>query len=381
MKQPFSIYLHIPFCLRKCHYCDFCSFPGSTEEHMRAYTDELCRRMAAELPPKEQRQAVTVYFGGGTPTLLPLSCFEKLMDTLATCADLAPDAEITVECNPATADRAKLSSLHSLGIHRLSIGLQSTHDRELQALGRLHTYGDFLRIYADARAVGFDNISVDLMYAIPESTYDSFCESLDRVIALDPEHISAYGLKIEEGTYFAAHENELILPDEDTELQMYLTMTERLTEAGYGKYEISNFAKPGRESEHNLGYWQGRDYLGFGVAAHSCFDGVRFGNSRNIQGFLNGEDITEERTVLSDRDRLCEWLMLSMRLAEGISEQEFQKRTGMTAEQAYPALPAWIQGGYLTRKNGRLAFTDRGFFVSNAILSELLDFDAHEKTY
>ncbi len=373
MKKTLSIYLHIPFCVRKCHYCDFCSFPGRDAALMTAYTDELCRRMKEALPPSAQWQTVTVYFGGGTPTLLPLPCFEKLMDTLRACTDLAPDAEITAECNPATADRSYLSALRALGINRLSIGLQSVHDRELKTLGRIHTCGDFLKTYDDARTAGFDNLSVDLMYALPGGSYDRFCESLDTLIALGPEHISAYGLKIEDGTYFAKHQKELNLPDEDTEFRMYRAMTEHLSAAGYHKYEISNFAKPGFASRHNLGYWQGRDYLGFGVAAHSCFEGVRFGNSRDMDAFLRGEDITEERIILSEEDRRSEWLMLSMRLTEGISEEEYQKRFKKNLAEAYPALPRWLAEGYVTKQNGRLAFTDRGFFVSNAILAELLE--------
>ncbi len=372
MKKHFSLYLHIPFCLKKCRYCDFCSFPGSTHERMQQYTDELCRRMCAELPPPAQWQLDTVYFGGGTPTLLPLSCFEQLLETVCTHTTRASDTEITVECNPATADFASLSALRGMGINRLSIGLQSIHKTELKALGRAHTYDDFLRTYADARTAGFDNLSVDLMYGIPEGSYDRFCQSLRALAALSPEHISAYGLKIEDGTDFARHEKELNLPDEDTEFQMYCAMTEILTASGYRKYEISNFAKPGRESKHNLGYWQGRDYLGFGVAAHSCFGGIRRGNSRDLEGFLRGEDITEERTVLSDRDRREEWLMLSMRLSQGIDEDEYFRLFGKTPDEAYPFLPRWLQAGYMTREQGRLAFTDRGFFVSNALLSELL---------
>ncbi len=374
MKKSLGIYIHLPFCLKKCHYCDFCSFPGSGEDRMRAYTEELCRRMARELPDRRLWQVDTVYFGGGTPTLLPTDCFARLMESLSVHADLSPRAEITCECNPATADLPYLKALRRLGVNRLSIGLQSVHDRELVLLGRAHTYSEFLRTYSDARAAGFDNVSADLMYGIPDGTLESFRVSLHTLAKLSPEHISAYGLKIEDGTHFARIRDSLRLPDEDAEYDMYLAMTEILSRYGYEKYEISNFAKKGYESRHNLRYWQGKDYLGFGVAAHSCFDGVRFGNSRDLPRFLAGEDITEERTVLSETDRLTEWIMLSLRLSEGLEEQVLAERFGLTPEQLSPRLPQYLRDGYMTRENGRLFFTDKGFFVSNAILSDLLNF-------
>lgn len=372
MKKSLGIYIHVPFCLKKCHYCDFCSFPGSDESLMREYTQELCRRMERELPSPELYEVDTVYFGGGTPTLLPPDCFEAILDTLHTHTDLSPTAEITCECNPATVDLAYLRTLRQMGINRLSIGLQSVHDRELRALGRLHSFSDFQITYKDARAAGFDNISVDLMYGIPEGTLKSFRESLELLASLSPEHISAYGLKIEEGTTFARMRDSLSLPDEDTEFKMYRAMTEILSSHGYRKYEISNFSKDGKESRHNLRYWKRLDYLGFGVAAHSCFDGFRFGNSRDMKAFLAGMDITEERHSLSEEEAFEEWMILGLRLAEGLDEKEWSRRLGMSPEAACPALCRWVDGKYMTHKNGRYAFTDKGFFVSNTILSELL---------
>ncbi len=373
MKKSLGIYLHIPFCIQKCHYCDFCSFPDSGEDLMRAYTEELCRRMQKELPPSKNWLVDTVYFGGGTPTLLPIDCFEEIMTLLRFLCDLSPTAEITAECNPATASPAYLRALRELGINRLSIGLQSVHDRELSALGRVHTFSDFLSTYEDARGAGFDNISADLMYGIPDGTLESFRESLRTLAALSPEHISAYGLKIEEGTPFAKKRETLRLPREDVEFEMYQAMTEILSSEGYHKYEISNFTKAGRESRHNLRYWRRQDYLGFGVAAHSCFEDVRFGNSRDMKKFLKGEDITEERDPLSEREIFEEWMMLGLRLSEGLNEEEWTRRLGAPPESLLPALGAWIKEGYMKRQNGRIAFTDKGFFVSNAILSELLE--------
>lgn len=342
---------------------------------MRAYTQELCRRMTLAAPTAKHLTVDTVYFGGGTPTLLPLDCFEQLLDTLRKYYDVSEDCEITCECNPATADLSYLSSLRAFGINRLSIGLQSASDHELSLLGRAHNFSDFIKVFEDARAAGFDNISTDLMYGIPDQTIESFSQTLDALIALSPEHISAYGLKIEDGTRFAKERAHLSLPDEDTEWELYRLCGERLAEAGYEKYEISNFSKPNRASRHNLRYWQGREYLGFGVAAHSCFGGERFGNSRDLAAFLAGEDITEERVRLSDQDHYNEFVMLGLRLTHGIKERDFFEKFGKSFSEAFPSLPTYLKHGWMQLRDGALSFTDQGFFVSNTILADLLSFD------
>ncbi len=375
MSDTLGLYVHIPFCLSKCLYCDFCSFPRMDSETVNAYVDELCRRMVVAASDAAGRVVDTVYFGGGTPTLLPLACFSHLLDTIRTHYTLSPDCEITVECNPATADFAYLSALRALGINRLSIGLQSIHENELRALGRAHSFADFVAVFSDARRAGFDNISADLMYGIPHQTVESFRASLEALCALSPEHISAYGLKIEEGTPFFQKRSSLPLPDENTEYRMYQMLSHVLSKNGYHKYEISNFAKNGRHSRHNLRYWHGEEYLGFGVAAHSYFGGVRFGNSRDMNAFLRGEDITEERVCLSAHEREEELVMLALRLSDGISKREFLARTGEEFEVRYPTVRRMIEGGFMKDEDGRIAFTDQGFFVSNAILAEMLDFD------
>ena len=375
MSDTLGLYVHVPFCRSKCLYCDFCSFPRTDRDTVGAYVDELCRRMVGASAQGAGRTVDTVYFGGGTPTLLPISCFSRLLDTMRTHYALSPDCEITVECNPATADFAYLSALRALGVNRLSIGLQSVHENELRALGRAHTFADFVAVFADARRAGFDNISADLMYGIPHQTVESFCASLEALCALAPEHISAYGLKIEEGTPFFAKKDALPLPDEDSEYRMYQALSHVLGENGYHKYEISNFAKVGRHSRHNLRYWHGEEYLGFGVAAHSYFGGVRFGNSRDMTAFLRGEDITEERICLSAHEQEEEFVMLALRLAEGISKADFFARTGEDFEARYPIVRRMVESGFMKDENGRIAFTDEGFFVSNAILAEMLDFD------
>ena len=370
-----GLYIHIPFCRSKCLYCDFCSFPRMSGEIVTRYVDELCRRLDTCAPSAKDRVVDTVYFGGGTPTLLPTKDFARILQTVAAHYTLTDDCEITAECNPATADLAYLSSLRALGVNRLSIGLQSVHENELRALGRAHTFADFKAVFTDARRAGFDNVSVDLMYGIPNQTEESFRSSIATLCDLCPEHISSYGLKIEDGTPFSRMQESLLLPDEDTEYRMYCLLTHELEKRAYHKYEISNFAKAGRHSRHNLRYWHGEEYLGFGVAAHSYFDGVRFGNSRDIDGFLRGEDITCERTALSLHEREEEYVMLRLRLAEGISRAEFFARTGEAFEARYPSVSRMIDGGFMKLEDDRISFTDKGFFVSNAILADMLSFD------
>ncbi len=370
-----GLYIHIPFCRSKCLYCDFCSFPRMSDEIVTRYADELCRRIAACAPRAKERIVDTIYFGGGTPTLLPIDDFSKILQTVASHYTLSSDCEITAECNPATADFAYLSSLRALGVNRLSIGLQSVHENELRALGRAHSFADFKAVFADARRAGFDNISVDLMYGIPNQTEESFRASIASLCDLEPEHISSYGLKIEDGTPFSRMQESLLLPDEDTEYRMYCLLTHELEKRAYHKYEISNFAKAGRHSRHNLRYWHGEEYLGFGVAAHSYFDGMRFGNSRDIDEFLRGEEITCERTALSLHEREEEYVMLRLRLAEGISLSDFWERTGEDFGARYPSVSRMVAGGFMKMENDRISFTDKGFFVSNAILADMLSFD------
>ena len=368
-----GVYIHIPFCIRKCNYCDFCSFPDKDGESMRKYCAELCRRMRAFADDKGKCEVDTVYFGGGTPSLLSTECFESLFEALHECFLIDADAEITVECNPATVSRESLASLRALGVNRLSIGLQSANENELRALGRLHSFGELCESFELAREVGFDNISLDLMYGIPEQTLESFENSLLRVCELAPEHISAYGLKIEDGTAFGRMRDSLTLPDEDEEFAMY-TLCRRILEAhGYERYEISNFAKRGRESRHNMRYWKLEDYIGFGVAAHSSVDGERFGNSRDIDAFLRGEDIVEERYAIDADERRREYVMLGLRLGKGISDLEYRATCGRGLLEDMPLIERFVNAGYLVRNGERVAFSDEGFFVSNAILSELLN--------
>ncbi len=370
MEQALGIYVHIPFCLSKCGYCDFCSFPDK-KEVICAYCDELCRRMRGWSERARSRRVDTVYFGGGTPSLLPFAEVERLMSALRENFYIEETAEITFECNPATADREYFAALRALGVNRLSVGLQSALDTELELLGRAHGAKDFERCFFDARAAGFDNISADLMYGIPEQSEESLMYSADYLISLCPEHISAYGLTVEDGTYFAANRDKLHLADDDTQAKMYISLCKRLSQAGYKKYEISNFACDGFESRHNMKYWRCCEYLGFGVAAHSYFDGERFGNSRALDAFLRGENIEEERQVLDDDGRRAEFVMLRLRLTEGMDTAEYKKLFGRDFDGDF-SIEKYIAAGFMRREGTRLAFTENGFLVSNSILADIL---------
>ena len=376
-----GLYLHVPFCKSKCRYCDFCSFPHPKDDRIEAYLDALCREIESygkeEHPYFEavrNRTVDTVYFGGGTPTLLSADLLSCVMSTLRRVFSIADDAEITVECNPATADLAYFQALRAMGFNRLSIGAQSMQDGELRLLGRLHTADDVRKTVADAREAGFRNVSLDLMLGIPGQTKESLADTLSAVLTLAPDHVSAYGLQIEDGTYFARHRDELSFPDEDTESAMYRMTAALLSANGISQYEISNFARPGFESRHNLRYWRRLDYLGFGLAAHSCMGAERFANTEDLNRYLTGA-WRESREVISPHDILAETVMLGMRLAEGVDFLPLVKQYGEKALAYGDAFSAYIDDGFVKLDGTRLSFTEEGMYVSNTILSDVLDFE------
>ena len=372
MKKSLGIYVHIPFCVQKCRYCDFCSFAGEGEDVKARYGAELVRRIRAYNGQVSDYKVDTVYFGGGTPSLMSAGAIEKIMNAVRDTFSVCGSAEITLECNPATADREYFSAIRSLGVNRISMGLQSASDRELSLLGRIHTVEDFDRTFADARAAGFDNISADLMYGIPDQDRVSLHNSMKHLADLSPEHISAYGLMIEEGTYLYRHRQDFCLADDDTQCDMYLDCTEYLASRGYEKYEISNFCRDGRRSRHNMRYWLGEEYLGFGVAAHSYFGGYRFGNSRDISAFMSGRDIMEEREEVGDDGLREEYIMLRLRLSDGIDTRDYQHRFGRDFYCDFPIVSDWIKSGLMRQNKDSISFTDRGIFVSNSLISDML---------
>ena len=372
-----GIYIHVPFCLSKCHYCDFCSEQRADEEKKEQYVKRLCEeiKLFSEKIGETDDTPVadTVYFGGGTPTLLSAEQFGRVLGVIDEKFGIVKDAEITAETNPKSADGEKLGEIRKSGVNRLSIGMQSVHDNELKALGRIHSFEDFFYTYYDARRVGFENISVDLMYGIPQQTIESFSRSVETLAAACPEHISSYSLTVEEGTNFYRRRDKLAFPDEDTVSDMYTDMGEILAKYGYHKYEISNFAKEGRESRHNLKYWRLDDYLGFGAAAHSCFSGKRFAHSRDIDAYLGGKNIIIDIEELSEKRKMNEYVMLGMRLADGIALSEFKERFGRDFLSEFETFERF-KPEFIRMDPKRCAFTEKGMLVSNYILSDALDF-------
>lgn len=365
-KKSTGLYIHIPFCRRKCAYCDFYSV--SDLSVMDRYIDALCAHIAALQVPKADRIFDTVYFGGGTPGLLSASRMDRLFDAILSCFSVAGEAEITAEINPAAVSREDLISYRQTGINRLSIGLQSADNVELQRLSRLHDFEGFSDTFRHARQAGFDNISVDLMYGIPGQSVDGLLDSIRTLCEISPEHISLYGLKIEENTPFGRMGDRLILPDEDSQCDMYERAVDLLAGYGYFRYEISNFAKKGYESRHNLRYWQCGEYLGLGPAAHSYMDGVRYGYARDLYGYIEAleQGRVPEKTdvqVIPPDERDRERIMLGLRLEEGVQ----------TDEELLNKAKKYLSAGYMQTQNGRLSFTTKGFLVSNPILADLLD--------
>lgn len=404
-KKSLGLYIHIPFCHAKCAYCDFYSQSGAGEELMQRYVDAVLLQMEDYSDAARAYTVDSVFIGGGTPTALPVKAMSDLLIGINRHFNLARDAEFTIEANPATVSQSALSKYRKLGVNRLSLGLQSANKEELTALSRIHTKEDFEASYNAARRAGFRNINVDLMYGIPLQTADSFFSTLDYVTALEPEHISVYGLKIEEGTPFARIRDTLMLPDEDTEADMYLDCIRYLDAKGFRHYEISNYAKPGYECRHNLKYWMCEEYLGLGCAAHSYFAGMRFSMKRDLMLYidameaditggdmLNGDGISmegkqlanacpiDEYYPINESERVGEYIMLRLRLTEGISSADFTARFGMNFDALYGRrLQIYIDNGFMKYDGDRYSFTPKGMYVSNYILSSIIDFDEESR--
>ena len=381
-EKTLGLYVHFPYCLSKCPYCDFHS--ETDRASASRYVEALCLHMEDYAAATDEYDIDTIFFGGGTPTALPVKQLLTVIDAVYDNFNVLSDAEFTVEVNPATVKRAELKKLRRAGVNRLSIGLQSADDGELAALGRIHTFADFKLCFEAARKAGFDNISVDLMYGIPTQTPESFAKTLDTVIALAPEHISLYALKIEEGTPFAAQKDTLPLPGEDAECEMYFSAIETLKAHGYAQYEISNFAKPGRACVHNLRYWNCEEYLGFGPGAHSYFGGRRFAFRRHTENYIRHleypgsvADMLSEDYEIKPTERLGEYVMLRMRLTEGVDTEFFAARFGVDFEKLFGSyLTKYSENGFMEKTQRAWRFTPKGMYVSNYILSAMLDFDS-----
>ncbi len=378
-----GIYVHVPFCLSKCAYCDFYSFVPGGEDVFERYTAALCSHMAYYKDAAKGRTVDTVYIGGGTPTVMPVKMLCRILDAVKKNFKVAKDAEITIEANPATADKKTFARLRRHGVNRVSIGLQSSDDRELKALSRIHSAEEFRECFSAARDAKIGNISVDLMFGIPLQTEDSLLRSVDFVTRLRPEHVSLYNLKIEPDTKFGKIRDTLVLPDEDTEYSMYMKAVDMLERRGYAQYEISNFARRGKESRHNMRYWNCEEYLGFGPGAHSFFNNNRYSFVRNMEKYINGvenmsaaEAITENLEEISGRAGMGEYIMLGLRLTEGISFRDFYMHFGCDFREMYgEKLGFYISGGYMRETRNGVALTPQGMFVSNYILSDILSFE------
>lgn len=386
IKKTLALYVHIPFCVRKCDYCDFLSAPAS-EEAKESYVNLLCEEIESEAVRYPDYRAATVFFGGGTPTVLKPEQLKRILCKLSVCffsAQQDVGAEITLECNPGTVTREDLGKLREAGFNRLSIGLQSAQDEELKRLGRIHTWGDFLETFAFARENGFHNINVDLMSALPGQSIKSYVNTLERVTSLKPEHISAYSLIIEEGTPFYERYGEAdrdrqrngedkqhLLPDEEEERRMYELTQEILEREGYSRYEISNYALSGRECRHNIVYWRRGEYLSFGSGAASLMENCRFVRDGKIEGYEKG--LRRNLQQLSLSDRMEEFMFLGLRMTAGVSVQEFENCFQVPMEEIYgEVLEKLEKKGLLVRQESRIFLTKQGIDVSNPVLAEFL---------
>lgn len=381
MKRELELYIHIPFCAKKCAYCDFLSGPAS-DARIEKYAQALRKEMEYYCEFAKSYEVSTVFFGGGTPSLLTGEQMQVLMDTLRQTFFIRTSAEITMEANPGTVTVEKLRDYQNAGINRLSFGLQSVNNEELKLLGRIHTYEEFLESYEAARKVGFQNINVDLISAIPKQTVRSWEQTLETIISLQPEHISAYSLIVEEGTPFAklygeGEELEHLLPAEEEERRMYERTEELLQEAGYHRYEISNYAKEGYECQHNLGYWERKEYLGLGLGASSLIEEMRFHNTEEMEEYLRDANnpilLRKEQEKLDQQEQMEEFVFLGLRKMRGIQEEMFAEMFGEDIWDCYGKnLERVIKEGLLEREEGVLRLTRKGIDVSNYVFAEIL---------
>lgn len=396
MNKYVSLYVHIPFCAVKCKYCDFLSFDGESYGTMLRYVDSLCQEIKLYAPIADEYVVRSVFIGGGTPSLLDEALITNIMAFIRKTFKLQKDAEITIEANPGTLRHQKLNGYKAAGINRISIGLQSADDDMLRKLGRLHNYDQFVASYKAARRAGFNNINVDIMSGLPGQTIHSYVDTLSRVIEFAPEHISDYSLSIEEGTPFA-NDPDIIeeLPPEMIDRRMYEITKKLLSANGYDRYEFSNYAKPGYECRHNMVYWTGGEYIGFGIGASSYFQGKRFSNMRDLFKYIELMDITSDKFVEYDNmellynetamklrenvtpmyidSRMEEFMFLGLRMMCGVSREEFFERFNKDIYEVYgPVLNKYIDQGFMASVGDRIILTDRGIDVSNVILADFL---------
>lgn len=369
--EPIGLYVHIPFCKSKCSYCDFCSFPEKTVARREEYVAALCREISSY--KKMNISVDSVFFGGGTPSLLTAEELSRISDTITSSFDILPDTEFTIESNPKTLTRDKLTAFRTSGVNRISLGLQSIHENEMKLLGRIHNFDDFLFSYEMVKNSGISNINVDLMYGIPSQTIESFGKTLEAVASLAPPHLSLYGLILEEGTPLYNNRENYAFPTEDEECDMYYLARDILADYGYRHYEISNYAKEGFECRHNLKYWHAEEYIGVGLSAYSYFGGKRFGNTKSFDEYFCDDSVKYDCETIDVDTQAYEYAMLRLRLSEGFSLDDYKSRFSIDfCEGREEKIEKLVSLGYLARKDGRISLTDSGMYVSNTILTELL---------
>lgn len=377
MNGGMELYLHMPFCVRKCAYCDFLSFP-TDQETQNLYTRRLREDIDAMGKKYGDIPVDTIFIGGGTPSVPDSALIVGIMEHVRKAFHVAEGAEISMEANPGTVTREKLTDYRRVGINRLSFGLQSANDRELKLLGRIHTWAEFLESFHLARECGFTNINIDLMSALPGQTRESWKDTLKRVTDLNPEHISAYSLIIEDGTPFGekygSEEGRKLLPDEDSEREMYHETKRFLRDCGYERYEISNYAKPGRACRHNIGYWTGLPYLGLGLGASSYMDGCRFAVNSDMKQYLEEKPgMFTDVEKLTKKDMEEEFFYVGLRMTAGVSLPEFERRFGVSAKDVYPGLmEMFVEEKAAVFQGDRFVLTDYGLDVSNYIMAQFL---------
>ncbi len=359
------VYVHIPFCLSKCHYCSFISFAGA-QRFESEYFEALKKEIELFFGTNSEEKLKTLYMGGGTPSIVPVENYEQILSALP---GFDEGYEFTFEVNPKTVDKNYLLRLKQLGVNRLSIGVQSFDDEILKMINRQHSKNDAIKCFNDARDAGFDNVSIDLIYGLPRQNLEILNHTLDSAIDLNPEHISIYGLKIEEGSKFYESMPDF-LPDDDECADMYLEIVDRLDEAGFLQYEISNFAKKGKHSIHNLNYWNNNDYTGFGLAAHGYFKGIRYSHALSLSDYIKNPSAQNQIEISRD-EKIEDEIILGLRRVQGIDIKDFQQKYGIDFKKTYKSiLEKYSQ--FFVCKNDHISLNKEGFLVSNIILAEFL---------
>ncbi len=383
MANVVGVYLHIPFCRSKCDYCDFYSMPAG-DDLMDRYQKALLTQIKSMVPRLKGRTVDTIYIGGGTPSYYGEKRLRELLGYLQRHLSVAKNAEITVECNPDTVDLKSMVRLRKAGVNRISLGMQSADPDQLRCVHRVHDPQQVIWAVEDIRAAKIENLSLDLIYGLPGQSMDSWRNTVRAALALHPDHLSCYGLKVEEGTPLARRvdeEGDMDLPDGDSQADFYLEAVEQIQQAGFRQYEISNFARTGMESRHNLKYWMGREYAGFGPGAHSYLDGVRYAWPRDLAGYLEALEAGEpvamaEKETVPPREQAREYLLLRMRTMRGIEEWEYRRSFGLNFEPISRRLEFFESHRWAEQSDHRWHFTPQGFLLSNTLIADLLDAQA-----